>query len=70
MELWGVDSLYSEENAKMEILCAAYINTLAQLKNKDRINIKDTDLKLDEMETKISNPAIRAFLKMQRLGKL
>jgi predicted ATP-binding protein involved in virulence len=68
-DIMGVDDAYAEENVKMEVLSKNYLSILEDVKTGNIKSINDHAPKLDEIEAKISDPAIRAFLQMQRLGK-
>jgi predicted ATP-binding protein involved in virulence len=62
-DIMGVDSIHSEANAKDEELSTQYLTLLAQ-KGK---GVKPDELTLNEIETQVKDPAVRAFLKMNRL---
>lgn len=66
-EMMGVESPYSLENQKMEELSTDYLKKLQEALSKGRIVGPEINGELDEMEARVSDPAIRAFLKMQRL---
>ena len=61
-----VDSEYSLDNQQKEDTSQEYLQLLEKLNGADTNTIVS---KLDELEIKIADPAIRAFLKMQRLKK-
>lgn len=62
-DIMGVEDVYANENVKMENISEEYFYTLKELKKGNR----KTESKLDELEAKVSDPSIRAFLKMKRL---
>lgn len=62
-DIMGVDDVYANENTRMENISSEYFVTLSELKKGNR----DSEMKLDELEAKVSDPSIRAFLKMKRL---
>src|SRR5690606_8031953 len=64
-EIMGVDDSFANENTKMESISSDYLYTLSELKKGD----KSKETKLDELEAKISDPSIRAFLKMKRMER-
>jgi len=64
-EIMGVDDSFANENTKMESISSDYLYTLSELKKGD----KSKEAKLDEWEAKISDPSIRAFLKMKRMER-
>lgn len=59
-DIMGVDDSFANENTKMESISSDYLHTLTELKKGDRAK----EAKLDELETKIADPAI---LKMKRM---
>jgi hypothetical protein len=62
--IMGVDSPYSIENQRIENLSVDYLQ---------KLNAKESNgalaNELDQLETKISDPAMRALLQMKRLEK-
>jgi len=61
--IMGLSSEYSLKSHKQELLSKEYLTLL------NKKDAKNTSQKLDEIESKILNPAVRAFLQMQRLKK-
>lgn len=66
--IMGVDSVYAIENQQAEDLSTNYFQKLDTL-DRDTQNPKSLFEELDQIEAKISDPAIRAFLQMKRLEK-
>lgn len=66
-DVMGVDDVYAEENQRAEKLSADYLSALETIKLKPGQTKDNNFAVLDEIETKISDPAVRAFLKMKRL---
>jgi predicted ATP-binding protein involved in virulence len=64
--IMGVDGPYATENEDMEKLSAEYLQLLNSSKTV-KVSSDIVSAKLDEFETKVSDPAVRAFLKMKRL---
>lgn len=64
-DIMGVEDIYANENSRMEAISQKYLVTLNELEK----GHKETELKLDELETKVSDPSVRAFLKMKRLER-
>lgn len=64
-EVMGTSSCMSEENAKDEDLSTKYFELLTE-KLKTKENIEN---ELDKIEIEISDPGVRALLKMKRLEK-
>lgn len=64
-DIMGVDNSFAIENSEKEALSEEYLITLSNFKNGD----KELDKILDNIENKISDPAVRAFLQMKRLEK-
>lgn len=62
-QLMGLSSVFSQENTEAEQLSETY---LSMLKDKPLSEIVEA---LDGLESDISDPAVRAFLKMKRLEK-
>ncbi|WP_293883547.1 AAA family ATPase [Sphingobacterium sp. UBA1498] len=62
-DIMGVEDSYAIDNLKKEKISEDYLLALEKLKDGD----KDQNAVLDDLEIKISDPAMRAFLKMQRL---
>lgn len=62
-DIMGVEDSYAIENNKKEELSSSYLTALQKLQKGD----KTQDSVLDNIEEKISDPAVRAFLKMKRL---
>ena len=62
----GVPSDMSESNIEEEKLSTEYLKTISELKEQNK---EDIIKRLNDMELKISDPAVRAFLKMKRLEK-
>ncbi len=66
LNLMGVPSKFGEENAKQEELSKEYLLKVNDLQKSN--GSADEILKeLEKMEYEISNPAVRAFLKMKKL---
>ena len=66
-DLMGVDNVYAEDNRKVEKLSTDYLSALETIKLKPADAGDKNFAFLDEIETKISDPSVRAFLKMKRL---
>ncbi len=62
----GASSEMSEENKMDETLSTNYLELLLKENNKSRIELMR---ELDDIEIHISDPGVRAFLQMKRLGK-
>lgn len=62
--IMGIESEMSEENLADENLSTRYLEKLTNLENRNKIEIIK---ELDDIELKISDPGVRAFLKMKRL---
>lgn len=58
--IMGLDDSYSVENMYQESLSSKYLNLLEG---------ENTDAALQNIESKISDPSVRAFLKLQKLKK-
>lgn len=67
--IMGVEDVYAEDNVKLETLSRKYLTILENIETGDVKSLNLSASQLDEMESKISDPAVRAFLQMQRLGK-
>jgi predicted ATP-binding protein involved in virulence len=64
--IMGIESEMSEENQSDENLSTSYLERLGELQEQNK---NDIIKELNEIELKISDPAVRAFLKMKRLGE-
>jgi predicted ATP-binding protein involved in virulence len=67
--IMGVESDYSEANKEVEDISTNYLRLLQQ---SDAIKVSGDSAvvkQLDELEAKVSDPAVRAFLQMKRLEK-
>lgn len=64
-DIMGVDNSFAIENSKKEALSEKYLATLSDFKDGD-IELNKI---LDNIENKISDPAVRAFLQMKRMEK-
>jgi predicted ATP-binding protein involved in virulence len=62
--IMGLPNEYGIESQKMEEISDDYLKLL---ENSDKDNVPEE--KLDELEAKISDPAVRAFLNLQKLKK-
>lgn len=62
----GVDHHFAEDNAQQEAVSKNYLSILETVPKQELANAAD---KLDGLEKKISDPAVRAFLQLQRLKK-
>ncbi len=65
-DVMGVPSEMSEDNIIEEDYSSEYLKTLVVLDDHNKNEVKH---KLDQIELHISDPAVRAFLKMKRLEK-
>ncbi|MCR6638188.1 MAG: AAA family ATPase [Sporocytophaga sp.] len=65
-DVMGVPSEMSEDNIIEEDYSSEYLKTLEVLDDQNKRQVKH---KLDQIELQISDPAVRAFLKMKRLEK-
>jgi predicted ATP-binding protein involved in virulence len=65
-DVMGTSSQMSEENKLDEDLSIEYLKTLDLLKTKDNTDIIN---KLNKLEIEISDPGVRALIKMKRLEK-
>lgn len=63
-DIMGVESVFARENEQAEAQAIHYLDIVAQ--SSPTTSEQDQKL-LDEIETRISDPAVRAFLKMKRL---
>ncbi len=66
IDLMGVPSKYGEENAQQEALSRDYLLKVNELQ-KANGSAEEILKELDKIEHDISDPAVRAFLKMRRL---
>ncbi|WP_343571051.1 AAA family ATPase [Sphingobacterium sp.] len=64
-DIMGVEDSYANANLKKEQLSEKYLDALKKLEKGDN----SQNAILDEIESNISDPAMRAFLKMNRLEK-
>jgi predicted ATP-binding protein involved in virulence len=68
--IMGVESPFAAENVRDEKLSSKYLSMLEKgVKDKRNAPTPNIARKLDEMEAKVSDPAVRAFLRMKRLEK-
>lgn len=69
-DIMGVESTYALENAQQEKIAGDYLSTLGKSVGSGKnILVNEFTQQLDDMESKVADPAMRAFLRMKRLEK-
>ncbi len=69
-DIMGVESAFAFENAQHEKTATDYLSTLDKSAISGKgIPLSEFATQLDDMEAKVSDPAVRVFLQMKRLEK-